>query len=61
MSATLRGTAINRRRQRREKRLKLRRRLARASASERQAIEAKLLKTYPFRPSEGQAPSKPRE
>lgn len=46
MSATLRNTAINRRRHRREKRLKLRRRLAKAAPGERQAVQAKLAKTY---------------
>jgi hypothetical protein len=37
---------IQRRRHRREKRLKLRRHLAKAAPAERQAIEAKLVKTY---------------
>jgi hypothetical protein len=37
---------IQRRRHRREKRLKLRRHLAKAAPAERQAIEAKLAKTY---------------
>jgi hypothetical protein len=49
MSATLRNTAIHRRRHRREKRLKLRHHLAKAAKAapaERQAIQAKLLKTY---------------
>jgi len=48
MSATLRHTVIQRRRHRREKRRKLRAQLAKASAAERQAIEAKLTKTYPL-------------
>jgi hypothetical protein len=46
MGATLRNTAIHRRRHRREKRLKLRRHLAKAAPAERQAIQAKLTKTY---------------
>lgn len=46
MGATLRNTAIHRRRHRREKRLKLRRHLAKAAPAERQAIQAKLAKTY---------------
>ncbi|HXH25769.1 MAG TPA: hypothetical protein VNI78_11000 [Vicinamibacterales bacterium] len=57
MSATLRKAVIRRRRKRREKRAKLRRQLARASATERQAIEAKLLKTYPIPPSTPVAPA----
>jgi hypothetical protein len=55
MSATLRHTVIQRRRHRREKRRKLRSLLARASAVERQAIEAKLAKTYPLLTAEAQA------
>ena len=55
MSATLRTSVIRRRRRRREKRLKLRAQLARATAAERQAIEAKLLKTYPLITAEAQA------
>jgi hypothetical protein len=46
MGATLRNTVISRRRHRREKRLKLRRQLAKAAPGERQAIQAKLAKTY---------------
>jgi hypothetical protein len=46
MSATLRNSVINRRRHRRAKRLKLRRHLAKATPAERQAIQAKLAKTY---------------
>jgi len=48
MSATLRGTVIQRRRKRQEKRRKLRLLLARASGAERPGLEAKLQKTYPF-------------
>ena len=48
MSATLRNTVISQRRHRRAKRLKLRSHLAKAPAGERQAIEAKLAKTYPL-------------
>ena len=48
MSATLRTGAIRRRRKRQEKRQKLRGRLAQATAAERQALEAKILKTYPL-------------
>jgi hypothetical protein len=50
MGATLRHTAIHRRRHRRAKRLKLRRRLVRAAPGERQAIQAKIAKTYPLTP-----------
>ncbi|MGH9253811.1 MAG: DUF6800 family protein [Vicinamibacterales bacterium] len=46
MSATLRNTVIHRRRHRREKRLKLHHQLAKAAPAERQAIQAKLAKTY---------------
>ncbi|MBI4885913.1 MAG: hypothetical protein HY824_02365 [Acidobacteria bacterium] len=49
MGATLRHTAIHRRRHRRAKRLKLRRHLAKAAKAapaERQAIQAKLARTY---------------
>jgi hypothetical protein len=46
MGATLRNTAIHRRRHRREKRIKLRRQLAKAAPGEKQAIQAKLAKTY---------------
>ena len=42
MGATLRTSVIRRQRQRKEKRLKLRRKLAQVSGAERQAIEAKL-------------------
>jgi hypothetical protein len=55
MSATLRHTVIQRRRHRREKRRKLRSQLAKASAAERQAIEAKLAKTYPLLTAQAQA------
>jgi len=55
MSATLRHTVIQRRRHRREKRRKLRAQLAKAPAAERQAIEAKLAKTYPLLTSQSQA------
>ena len=48
MSATLRTSAIRRRRKRQEKRRNLRGRLAHAKAAERPALEAKLLKTYPL-------------
>ena len=44
----MRTIAIHRRRQRQEKRQKLRGRLAHATAAERPALEAKLLKTYPL-------------
>jgi len=46
MGATLRTSVIRRQRQRKEKRLKLRRKLAQVSGAERQAIEAKLARTY---------------
>jgi hypothetical protein len=46
MGATLRNTAIHRRRHRRAKRLKLQRHLAKAAPAERPAIQAKLAKTY---------------
>jgi hypothetical protein len=55
MSATLRHTVIQRRRHRREKRRKLRVQLAKASAGERQAVEAKLAKTYPLLTAQAQA------
>lgn len=55
MSATLRHTVIQRRRHRRAKRRKLRGQLARAAAAERQAIEAKLAKTYPLLTAQAQA------
>jgi hypothetical protein len=42
-----RNREINRRRQRYEKRKKLRQKLATASDADRQAIEAKIRKTYP--------------
>ncbi|MBI2185877.1 MAG: hypothetical protein HYU37_01995 [Acidobacteria bacterium] len=48
MSATLRHSVIRRRRHRREKRRKLRGQLAVAPAAERQAVEAKLARTYPL-------------
>lgn len=48
MSATLRTNVIRRRRQRRDKRQKLRGRLGHTTAAERPALEAKLLKTYPL-------------
>ena len=43
-----RTSAIRRRRKRQDKRQKLRGRLAHATVSERPALEAKLLKTYPL-------------
>jgi hypothetical protein len=46
MGATLRNSVIARRRHRREKRVKLRRHLAKAAPGERPAIQAKLAKTY---------------
>lgn len=55
MSATLRHTVIQRRRHRREKRRKLRHQLAKAPAGERQAIEAKLEKTYTLLTAKAQA------
>jgi hypothetical protein len=55
MSATLRHTVIQRRRHRRDKRRKLKAQLAKASAVERQAIEAKLAKTYPLLTAQTQA------
>ncbi len=55
MGATLRTTVIRRLRQRREKRQKLRRKLAQVSGAERQAVEAKLAKTYRQVPAEPQA------
>jgi hypothetical protein len=56
MGATLRNTAIHRRRHRREKRLKLRRHLAKAAPGDKQAIQAKLAKTYAI--AGAQPPSK---
>lgn len=50
MSASLRPTEIRRRRQRDEKRKKLRSKLAAAPAGERAAIEAKLQRTYALVP-----------
>ncbi len=46
MSASLHPTEVHRRRHRKEKRNKLRARLAAAPAAGRPAIEAKLQKTY---------------
>jgi hypothetical protein len=46
MSASLRPTEIRRRRQRKEKRRKLRAKLAAAPGTERAAIEIKLQRTY---------------
>jgi hypothetical protein len=57
MGATLRTTAIHRRRHRREKRAKLRRHIAKAAPADRQAIQAKLAKTYPPASPESQARS----
>ena len=54
MSATLRKSVIRQRRHRREKRLKLRGQLANAPAAERQAIDAKLAKTYPLLTADAQ-------
>ena len=48
MSATLRTSAIRRRRKRQDKRQKLRSQLASATAAERPVLEARLLKTYPL-------------
>ena len=47
MSASLHGTETHQRRHRKQKRDKLRARLATAPAGARAAIEAKILKTYP--------------
>jgi hypothetical protein len=55
MSATLRTSTIRRRRDRHEKRRKLRRRLSHATAAERQVLEARLLKTYPLLTAQAQA------
>lgn len=55
MSATLRTNAIRGRRKRQEKRRKLRGRLTHATAAERRALEAKLLKTYPLPTAEPHA------
>ena len=55
MSATLRHTVIQRRRHRRAKRHKLKVQLVKAPAAERQAIEAKLAKTYPLLTAQAQA------
>jgi hypothetical protein len=55
MGATLRHTAIAQRRQRREKRHKLRSRLAQAGAADKQGLEAKLLKTYKTLTAQSQA------
>ena len=55
MSATLRTGAIRRRRKRQEKRRNLRGRLAHATAAERPALEAKILKTYPLPTAEPHA------
>lgn len=57
MSATLRKRVIRQRRHRRAKRLRLRARLATAPAAERQAIEAKVAKTYPLVIAEAHAKS----
>lgn len=46
MSASLRPSEVHRRRQRKEKRSKLRAKLGSAPAAERPAIEAKLQRTY---------------
>jgi Spy/CpxP family protein refolding chaperone len=54
MSATLRHTVIQQRRHRREKRRKLRSQLAKAPG-DRQAIEAKLEKTYATLTAKAQA------
>ena len=50
MSGSLRPTEIHRRRRRKEKRGKLRARLAAAPAAERGIIEAKLQRTYDLVP-----------
>ena len=57
MSGSLHPTEIHHRRHRKEKRHKLRARLAAAPAAERSAIEAKLQKTYAL--GSGPQPSKP--
>jgi hypothetical protein len=56
MSGSLHPTEIHRRRHRKEKRNKLRAKLAAAPAGERVAIEAKLQRTYSLFP--GTKPSK---
>jgi hypothetical protein len=56
MSGSLHSTEIHRRRHRKEKRNKLRAKLAVAPAGERAAIEAKLQRTYSLFP--GTKPSK---
>jgi uncharacterized protein DUF6800 len=50
MSGSLHPTEIHRRQHRKEKRNKLRAKLATASAAERPALEAKLKKTYALQP-----------
>ena len=50
MSGSLHSTEIHRRRHRKEKRNKLRARLAAAPVGERAAIEAKLQRTYSLFP-----------
>jgi hypothetical protein len=59
MSATLRTSSIHRQRKRHEKRRKLRSQLTHATAAERPALEAKLLKTYPFETPERPVASTP--
>jgi len=50
MSASLHPNEVHRRQHRNEKRAKLRTKLARATAGERPAIEAKLQRTYSLVP-----------
>lgn len=50
MSASLRPTEIHRRRQRKEKRRKLKSKLAAVPAAERAAVEAKLQRSYALVP-----------
>ena len=59
MSGSLHPTEIHRRRHRKEKRHKLRARLAAAPAGERAAIEAKLKKTYALLPDTQPSKSAP--
>jgi hypothetical protein len=60
MSASLHANETHRRRHRKQKRDKLRARLAKAPAGARAAIEAKILRTYPLgsepRPPKAKAP-----
>lgn len=56
MSASLRPSEIHRRRQRRQKRLKLRAKIAAAPATERGALEAKLQRSYALVPGGSEPP-----